>query len=261
MIKTYIFDEIKDIWIEENENLLLYDVCAFLDEENENIYLWNGPKSRKDKAQKGYNSISKLVSNFSNINFQIISSKKEIPDFIKIKVEKMLENAIREEKLEKYKFSKFTTIRFYFLFLLIAIILPLISIINLGSFLFWDINDTNFVVVAEFFQNWLSLSYLLMIITLILFILCLIIGIYESEDQVIIFSIIGLIICIGIVLYLQQGIFLFLFQEGTTSTTYMIKKVDLLFFFILNILGVSIFETPNILKFCVFIKTYRNYLF
>jgi len=260
MIRTYIFDDIKNNWIEENENLLLYDVSAFLDEENEKIYLWKGSKSRKEKFQKGYNSISKIVAD-TNKNFHIITLKEEIPDFIKIKIEKMLENAIREEQFEKYKFSKFTTIRFYFLFLLIALILPLISIINLGSFLFWDINGNNFVIAAEDYQNWLSLSYILMIITLISFVFCLIIGIYESEDQVIIFSIIGLIICIGIVLYLQEGIFLFLFQEGFTNSTYLIKNIDLIIFFILNIIGVSILEIPNFLKILFFVKTYRKYLF
>lgn len=260
MIRTYIFDDIRNSWIEENENLLLYDVCAFLDEENEKIYLWKGSKTRKDKFHRGYNSISKIVSD-TNKNFHIITLKKEIPDFIRKKVEKMLENAINEEQFEKYKFSNFTTIRFYFLFLLIALILPLISVINLGSFLFWDINGNNFVVTARNYQAWLSFSYILMLLTLILFIFCLIIGIYEREDQVIIFSIIGLIVCIGIVIYLQEGIFLFLFQEGFTSSIYLIKKVDLIIFLILNIIGVTILEAPNFLKILFFIKTYRKYLF
>ncbi|MFX1356246.1 MAG: hypothetical protein ACFFA8_03095 [Promethearchaeota archaeon] len=260
MIRTYIFDDIRNNWIEENENLLLYDICAFLDEENEKIYLWKGSKTRKDKFQRSYKSISKIVSD-TNKNFQIITLKENLPDFVKKRVESMLENAIREEQFEKYKFSKFTTIRLYFLFLLIAIILPLISIINLSSFLFWDINGDNFVIAAKNYRSWLNISYILMVITLILFIFCLIIGIYESEDQVIIFSIIGLIVCIGIVIYLQEGIFLFLFQEGFTSSIYLVKKVDLIIFLILNIIGVTILEAPNFLKILFFIKTYRKYLF
>ncbi|GAG89414.1 unnamed protein product, partial [marine sediment metagenome] len=40
------------------------------------------------------------------------------------------------------------------------------------------------------------------------------IGIIEIEYQVIIFSLLGVLVCSGLIIYLQQGLFLFLFQEG-----------------------------------------------
>ncbi|MFX0057527.1 MAG: hypothetical protein ACFE85_09785 [Candidatus Hodarchaeota archaeon] len=261
MIRTYIFNEVKNTWVEENENLLYYDICAFLDEENKIIYLWSGPKSTKDRYKKSVASLQDLISNFPNINFQINALASYIPSFVQEKLDIMLKDIKKEEEIEKYKFSKFTTIRFYFIFLLISISLPIISLINLSSFLSWNTSNNNFAVNADVYQKWYSFSNLLMGITLIVFILCLTIGIYEIEHQVIIFSLIGLIICIGIVLYLQQGVFIFLFQEGSTASTYLIKKEDLMLFFLLNLIGISIFEVPNILKFLVFIKTYRKYIF
>jgi hypothetical protein len=39
MLRTFIFDESKSHWIEEEQHLLSQDVCAILDEENANLYL------------------------------------------------------------------------------------------------------------------------------------------------------------------------------------------------------------------------------
>ena len=35
MLRTYIFNAQKNIWIEEEEYLLYHDLCAFLDEDNQ----------------------------------------------------------------------------------------------------------------------------------------------------------------------------------------------------------------------------------
>ena len=94
-----------------------------------------------------------------------------------------------------------------------------------------------------------------------MFILNIIIGLYEMEAQVIIFSLMGLIICSGILLYLQQGIYLFLFQEGSTSTLYLIKIQDITLFYIIILSAIAIFELPNLLKLISFIRTYRKYIF
>jgi hypothetical protein len=261
MIRSYIFNELKNIWVEESENLLYYDVCAFLDEENKIIYLWKGPKSNKEQYKKGVSSLRQLTSNFPNDNFQINALANYIPDFIKEKLDMMLTDMKREEEIAKYKFSKFFTIRIYLIFQIMIIFLPVFNLIYLSSYLSWETINSNFEVSADIYQIWHSIPRILTIITLIIFILSLIIGIYESEYQVIVFSLIGLIISIGIILYLQQGIFLFIFQEGSTSSTYLIKKEDLLLFFILNVIGISIFEVPHILKFFFFIKNYRKYIF
>ena len=52
MLRTFIFDETKSHWIEEEQRLLSQDICAILDEENVILYLWNGPKSKKKKEMK-----------------------------------------------------------------------------------------------------------------------------------------------------------------------------------------------------------------
>lgn len=88
-----------------------------------------------------------------------------------------------------------------------------------------------------------------------------IIGLYEMEAQVIIFSLMGLIICSGVLLYLQQGIYLFLFQEGSTSTLYLIKIQDITLFYMIIFSAITIFELPNLLKLISFIRTYRKYIF
>jgi hypothetical protein len=115
------------------------------------------------------------------------------------------------------------------------------------------------MVSPSVYQDWLFYPYTLIIISLIVFIVNIIIGFYEKESQVIIFSFMGLIICIGLVFYLQQGIYLFLFQE--VAGLYLIKIQDVIFFFMTVLTAISIFEIPNLLKLVNFIITYRSYIF
>jgi hypothetical protein len=88
-----------------------------------------------------------------------------------------------------------------------------------------------------------------------------IIGIIEIEYQVITFSLLGAIICTGLVIYLQQGIFLFLSQEEPSSSIYHIRQNDMVEFLIVIVLGIIVFEIPNTIKLISSIKTYRKYIF
>ena len=260
MLRTYIFSETKSHWIEEENRLLMHDICAILDEESKTIYIWNGPKSTKERFKKGYNLVNELISSFPDSIFQLIVLKKGVPINIQEKLDSMLKDA-KKEKDESLKFSRFTTIRFYFALLLSAVILPLISIINLSSSLFWSGTNGNYEVDSSTFENWIKISKILIIITLILLIINVGIGIIELENQTIIFSINGVIICIGLVLYLNYGIHLFLFQEGSTLYNYFISKRDIVFFLIVSLVAISFFEIPNIYKLISFFKTYRKFIF
>ncbi len=259
MLRTYIFNESKSSWTEEDQRLLLHDVCVFLDETNKKIYIWNGPKSSKEKFKKGFELVGEILSNYPDLKLQLIVLKKDIPTNIESKLNSMLESAKKEE-ITTLLFSRLSTIRFYFIFLLGVIILPIIALANLSLSLIWPVSNGNYEVSSALYEMWINISKIIMIITLILFILNTIIGIIEIENQVIIFSTAGLIISIGIVIYLNFGIFLFLFQEGSTLTDYLISREDLFFFFFLNLIAILIFEIPNIYKFVSFLKTYRKFI-
>jgi len=82
MLKTYIFNESTDSWIEEHSILLYQDLCIFLDEERNKIYIWNGPKSSKEKLEKGKESLVKLISNYPNRQLEIEILSKKIPALI-----------------------------------------------------------------------------------------------------------------------------------------------------------------------------------
>ncbi len=259
MLRTYIFNESKSNWIEEDQRLLLHDICIFLDEKNKKIYIWNGPKCSKEKSKKGYELAEELISKYSDSKLKLIILKKDIPINIENKVKSMLESTKKEE-VKSLLFSRLSTIRFYFIFLLGAIIIPIISLINLSLSLLWTVSNGNYVVSSVLYEMWINTSKILMIITLILFILNIIIGIIEIENQVIIFSIAGLIICIGLVIYLNFGIFLFLFQEDSTLTDYLISQQDISSFLFLNLIAILIFEIPNVYKFVTFLKIYRKFI-
>ncbi|MFX0026794.1 MAG: hypothetical protein ACFE8M_10285 [Candidatus Hermodarchaeota archaeon] len=261
MLRSFIFNEIKNNWVEEDEYLFYHDLCAFLDEDNQIVYLWRGPKSTKARYKKGYHSLSELISKEKQLKIQINVLAEYIPDSIKERLEKMLIAAQKQKEISKYKFSKFATIRLYSVFLIISIIFPIFSLLLLINYVFWPISYGNYVVSSQLYQNWLFFPKILLLISLIMFILNIIIGLYEMEAQVIIFSLMGLLICSGILLYLQQGIYLFLFQEGSTSTSYIIKIQDITLFYIVIFTAITIFELPSLLKLISFIRTYRKYIF
>ncbi len=132
MIRTFIFDENKSHWLEEEHRLLPHDICAILDEEKEMIYLWNGPKSNKEKFRKGYKQIQELISNFSNSNLQVVMAEKNFPLDIQNKVDSLLESMkMGNEKI--LKFSRFTTIRIYSISITFSILLPILMFLYLSS--------------------------------------------------------------------------------------------------------------------------------
>ena len=224
------------------------------------IYLWSGSKSTKKKYKKGYNKLKDLTSNFPELNLQYTLVKKNFPSDIHNKLESMLESTRKEER-STLIFSRFTTIRAFFIFLIGIIILPTISLLNLSSSLTWKTSNGNLEVNGSFFQLWVKISQNLILVTIIIFIINLIVGIIEVENQVIIFSIIGLVVCVGIYLYLDFGIYLFPFQEGSTLDNYIILRSDIFAFMSINVLLVLFFESLNIYKLISFLKTYSNFIF
>jgi hypothetical protein len=259
MLKAYIFDEANKKWIEEDKSLLYHDLCAILDEERNIIYLWNGPKSSQERLKKGYGLLENLMSKYPTINFQL---SKEVPSYIQDRIDIML-NAIKyKDKKDHYNFTRFTTLRIYLILLLVSIILPFLSFLNLVSSLSWTKIDGNFEIGAEVYNNWLLISFILIIISLISFSIMIIIGAIEIEYQVIIFSLLGVLVCSGLIIYFQQGIFLFLFQGGSPSTPiYYIRQNDMVKALIVIVLGIIVFEIPNMIKLITFIKTYRKFVF
>ena len=260
MLKTYIFDESNKNWIEERLSLLYHDLCALLDEERNIIYIWNGPKSSQERLKKGYELLKNLVSNYPNINFEISEVNKKVPDYVQIKIDKMLSEIKQEDKKEFDKFSRFITLRLYFIFSLLAIIFPIISFLNLSTSLAWRKTGYNYEVSSGLYDNWLSISLFFIILTIISFAIILTIGIIEIEYKIITYSIIGLVVSSGIAIYLQQGIFLFLFQDGSTASIYYIKQSDILVFLVVIVFGIAVYEIPNFVELINFIRVYHKFI-
>jgi len=260
MLKTYIFDEANKNWIEEQSSLLYHDLCALLDEDRNIIYIWNGPKSSQERLKKGHELLKNLVSHYPNINFQISILNEKVPDYVQIKLDKMLSEIKQEVKKEFDKFSRFITIRLYFIFSLLALILPLVSLFNLSTSLWWRKTGYNYEVNSDLYDNWLLISLIFMILTIISFAIILIIGIIEIDYKIITYSIIGLVVSTGIAIFLQLGIFLFLFQDGSTASIYYIKQNDILLFLVIIVFGIAIYEIPNLVELINFIKEYRKFI-
>ncbi len=259
MLRTYIFDEDKKAWLEE-ESLLLHDLCAILDEDKQNLYLWNGPKSSPERLEKGCNLIEKLLSNYPNLNLKLIKLQKKIPPQIKKKIDTMLAS-IESDDDDFLQFTRLFSIKIFFISTLAIITLSALSLLNVmrhAELLDW--NGTIAIKPANY-ETWINITQYLIIITLILFVINLGIGILESEHQVIVFSSAGIIICIGIILYLNQGIYLFLFDERSSSSFYVIARSDVNWFFITILLAEIMYLVPSTYKLAIFVRKYREYIF
>jgi len=260
-MKTFIYNESKNTWLEE-DNLLYHDLCALLDENEKIMYLWNGPKSTIQRLEKGYESAIELVSDYPDGTLQLTVLTEDIPSKIQKRIDQMLEAIKKSEAEEIEAFSRLNTIRLFFIFTLLTIILPFISLLVFASSLAWKPAGAGDVQIsAELYNVWLIGAGVLIVISLILTILNLAIGILEQEIQVIIFSVVGIIIFIGILIQLNQGIYIFLFQEGSTPETFKIAQSDLGEFIGLVLFALLIYELPNIYKIISFYITYNDYLF
>ena len=259
MLRIYIYNPNSDVWIEEEYELLFHDVCAILDDNTRKIFLWRGPKSSKYSLEKGIKSLSNLIS--SSQDFELILLKNDIPSYIKEKLDKFLESAEKERNLEQFEFTHFISIKSY-LFLSIAALITIFTYLtNLWSVMSWSSSNGNIMISANSYQQWLNFSKIILIMIIIILCFLLALSIYEYEVQAIILSIIGLIISISMIIYLQQGIFLFLFQSGSNLSTYFIKKTDVLFFLILLTSSTMLYLIPSMIKLIYFIKTYRAFIF
>jgi hypothetical protein len=260
MLRTFIYDDSKSHWLEEEHNLLAHDICVVLDEEKGILYIWRGSKSNKNRFKRGYKQLNGFISNFSDLDLQVMLVKEDFPIEVQKKLNTMLNKSI-QERSATLLFSRFITIRLYFVFLLGSIFFPIISLLNLSTSLVWNSLNGNLEVSNLTYQMWVDISQILIFMTGTFFIINIIIGIIEMENQVIIFSIIGLFISIGIFLYLGFGIYLFLFQEGSTLDNFIIRRRDIEIFLLINGLSVIFFESLNIYKLISFLKTYRNFIF
>ncbi len=259
MLRTYIYNEDKKVWLEE-ESLLLHDLCAILDEDEKILYIWNGPKSSPERLEKGYNSIESLLSNYPSMGLKLITLKKKIPPQIKKKIDDMLAS-IESDEVDFLQFTRFSSIKIFFMVSLLIIALSVLSLLNLIRHI--DLLNWygNLVIKPDNYEIWINISKFLIILSLILFIINISIGILENEHQVIVFSAAGIIICIGIILYLNQGIYLFLFQERSNSSFYVIARSDVNLFFITIISAEFIYLIPNTYKLTIFVRRYREYIF
>ena len=144
---------------------------------------------------------------------------------------------------------------------MITVFLPFLLLLNLYSSLKWTVINGSYLVGNFIYDNWINLSKLYILIILIFLFINLVIGIIEVENQIILFCVNVLIISIGLLLYLNQSVFLFLFQEGSTLNDYLIRSGDLLIFLLLDLVTIMIFETPNIYKLISFFKIYKKFIF
>lgn len=259
MLRSFIFNE-ENRWIEEDQILLLHDICLVINSKQNNAYLWKGPEIKKARLKKANESLHIILTQNSDKKWEIIEKQDRFPESVENKINSMLEIARKNKEMGKLKYSRFSTIRITFILLIFIIILKFFSIISNISLLLLPSTTNVYIISSELYFTFLEIYRILTIITLSLFILNLILALIEKSFRTIIFSILGIIIDIGILLLINQGIFLFLFQEDSSENIFFILKLDIITFLIFNLTSISLETIPNIYELFSFYKTYKRYI-
>lgn len=263
-IQSFIYHEANNNWVEET-NIIYHDLVALLDEETKTIYLWNGPESTITKLQKGKNSLDALFEKFDNKKFirslDVKVLDKEIPSKIEKKIDELLSAIEKEELSEQLRFTHFFTIKGYFILLLTAVILPIVSLVNIMRSLMFELSNNNYAINSVDYSQWLDISSLLIFISLILFIIMVVVGFYESDKKVMIYASAGILTSVGILLLTAQDVFIFLFQEGSTTNEFLISISDLWIFLILNLFAHATIILPTAKRLLEFHKNYKDLIF
>ncbi len=261
MLKTFIYREDKDVWL-EGSTLLYHDLCAILDEDKKILYVWNGPKSTKKKLEIGDESLENLTANYPDASLQLFFLTEDVPPEIQKHIDKMLEPIKKIDEEKKIKFSRIPSIKAYFVTLITVLGFSIVTLLILMSSSEWSsVGDGNVKISSERYDTWLMAAKVFVILTLISFLVGIFIGILERDVQAFAFALVGIIVCIGILILFNQGMYLFLFQDGSNDTTYVIALTDLNFFTFEVFLAMLVFLLPNCYKLVKFLRDYRDYLF
>ncbi|MEJ2248528.1 MAG: hypothetical protein P8Y70_00840 [Candidatus Lokiarchaeota archaeon] len=259
MLRFFVYDNVEKLWKEE-DILLFHDIVTILDEDEKVLYYWRGPKSNKKKNAEAKIFLDNLLRSLA-LDVKIRIQKENFPERINQEIQKKLKIARETEDIDKYKLSRFITIRLYLIYLIGINILIVLGLINLFSILFSNNNGSIISVSAQFYGDWLFRYRVVLIFLLVLLAVSFFIGLYEREYEIIAFSIVGILICIGILLLLTQGIFLFIFEPGSTDSTYLIAYPNILLFLVVNSFGLAIIFITHLYKIIAFIKTYHKFIF
>ncbi|TFG01093.1 MAG: hypothetical protein EU541_00445 [Promethearchaeota archaeon] len=261
MLKTFIYNKEKDKWIEETEILLFHDILAIFDEKSNKIFLWKGPEIKESILIQGKERLKELISTYSEDEWIINEKKETFPNEVHKLLNEMLKPTKERKKEDILKFNHFFTIRLCFLILIGIVIFLVLSLISILIPLFSPRLWGSYIITATFYDYWIISYQSFVIISLILCIINILLGIYERDLDLIIFSLMGIIISIGIILYLQKGIFLFLHQPGSTSSIYYISILEITVFSLLNLIALMIALIPHIYKLYSFGKVYWKFIY
>ncbi len=260
MLRTYIFSEQHQNWIEEEQKLFLHDHCVILDDERKKIYLWSGPESTQETRENAQEAIKELVSRYPQGFLEYNVLQEKFPENVTKKVNSMLLGAKEEENKSKFQFSQLSAVRLYFISILLSIILSIVAQADLFFSLSWPLSGGNLTVNANTYLFWINFAYWMYVVIGGLYLFATLIGVWQKEYQVVIYSSVGVITCLGIVLYLAEGVFLFEFEPGSTLTVYLISLFNIILFLISILLPTLIFVIPNGLKLWKFFKTYQKFI-
>jgi len=260
MLRSFIFNE-ENKWIEESQILLFHDICVVIDTKEKTAYLWNGPNTKKARIKKAKKELISLFSNFTEKKWEISEKISQFPSEITQIIDSMLELSKKNREMGKLKFSRFSSIRVSFILLIIIFFLNLSSIIFLITLFFIPSVYGVYMISSDFYFLILEVYGIITIITLLVFIINFLLGFFEKDYRLAIFSLVGIIVDLGVLFYINQGIFLFIHQEGSTGDLFLILKSDFIIFLLLNIIALAIEFIPNLYQLTEFYKTYKDFIF
>ncbi len=227
----YILDLTKMQFI-ESESLYPHDIALLIDNEEKKIFFYSGSKSKEQEIKIGIDLASKTIDKFKMYEFVILG------DVVPLKIQAQIDEImIGDEIIVKVERTIPMQISIFFGIgsLILSILIPILGFSIFG----WEMPEIIlYRVTALQFAKYFDL---LILISWILFgINCaqLICNIWSKKIYLVVCSVASTIISLGFVLYLNQRVLIFEFQEGSIeSSIYIIQRLEIILFWIWILLG------------------------
>lgn len=195
----------------ESENLFPHDVALLIDSDARKIYLYYGTKSTPDERILGKGLVSTLMTKYQTYNFEILD------DVIPLKIQAEIDLLLGENiDVSRDKEPRTLSLWFFLGLSCGVILIHILNLINTIRVFGWPHELSSYLVAPDQFDSVFSSSILLAWIAIGVYGALISVSIFTKRILLITIAIVGCVISVGVLIYLQQREFIFGFAiQGT----------------------------------------------
>ncbi|MHA1746179.1 MAG: hypothetical protein ACTSWW_09270 [Promethearchaeota archaeon] len=199
----YILDKGKGDWM-ESENLFPHDVALLIDSDARKIYLYYGTKSTPDEKILAKGLVSTLMTKYQTYNFEILD------DVIPLKIQAEIDLLLGENiDVSRDKEPRTMSLWFFLGLSCGVILIHVLNLFNTIRVFGWPHELSSYSVAPDQFYSVFSTSILLAWIAIGVYGALISVSFFTKRILLVTIAIVGCVISVGVLIYLQQRTFIF----------------------------------------------------